>query len=201
MVGPPPADWRVDASSVRVTELERGLYRLSLPCPFEAVRHANAYAIDCDDGIMLVDCGPSGDVSCERALENALEQIGRNVADIRRLVLTHIHPDHAGLAAWVHRHSGAAVLAHPGARYGFAVALDADGVRRKRRRRAWQEGVPDADLDAFEDVRGDVIPLVDYEPTLVDGTVLSSNLGDWQVIATPGHATCMSRCCRPSARC
>jgi glyoxylase-like metal-dependent hydrolase (beta-lactamase superfamily II) len=189
VVGPPPADWRVDANSVRVTEVERGVYRLSLPCPYEAVRHANAYAIDCDDGIMLVDCGPGNDVSCERALENALEQIGRTVADIRRLVLTHIHPDHAGLAAWVHRRSGAAVLTHPGARHGFAVVLDADGVRSKRRHRAWQEGVPDVDLDAFEDVRGDVIPLVDYEPSLVDGTVLGSNLGDWQVIATPGHAT------------
>lgn len=189
MVGPPPADWRVDASSVRVTEIERGLHRLSLPCPYEAVRHANAYAIDRDDGIMLVDCGPGNDVSCERALENALAQIGRSVADIRCLVLTHVHPDHAGLAAWVHERSGAEVLTHPGARHGFAVTVDGDGVRRKRRRRAWLEGVPDADLDGFEDVRGDTIRLVDYAPSLVDGASLNSALGDWQVLATPGHAS------------
>lgn len=189
MVGPPPTDWRVDAGSVRVSELERGLWRLSLPCPFERVRHVNAYAIDCGDGIMLVDCGPGGDVSCERALENALGRIGRTVADVRTLVLTHIHPDHAGLAAWVHSRSGARVLAHPGARQGFAVSVDPDGVRRKRRRRAWLEGVPDDDLDGFEDVRGDVIRLVDYESSLVDGTVLDSTLGEWQVIETPGHAT------------
>jgi glyoxylase-like metal-dependent hydrolase (beta-lactamase superfamily II) len=189
VVGPPPADWQVDPSSVRVTELERGLWRLSLPCAYERVRHVNAYAIDAGDGITLVDCGPGGDVSCERALENALGEIGRSVADVNRLVLTHIHPDHAGLAAWVRSRSGARVLTHPGARSGFAVSVDPDGVRRKRRHRAWLEGVPDIDLDGFEDVRGDVIRVVDYEPSLVGGTTLDSTLGDWQVIDTPGHAT------------
>lgn len=189
MVGPPPTDPAVDPSSVRVTQLENGLFRLSLPCPYESVRHVNAYAIDRADGIMLVDCGPGGDASCEQALQNALGQIGRGLADVRLLVLTHLHPDHAGLAAWVQSRTGAEVLAHPGARHHFAVTIDSEGVSGKRRHRAWLEGVPDSDLNGFGDVRGDRINCVDYTPSLLDGAVLDSKLGGWRVIATPGHAT------------
>ena len=52
-------------------------------------------AIPCDDGVVLVDPGPS---SCRAALGAGLAQHGYGLGDVRALLLTHIHLDHAGAA-------------------------------------------------------------------------------------------------------
>ncbi len=46
-----------------------------------------------NDGVTLIDPGPS---SCLAALENGLREQGLTLRDVRRLLLTHIHLDHAG---------------------------------------------------------------------------------------------------------
>lgn len=50
-------------------------------------------AIPCDGGVVLVDPGPS---SCRSALAHGLAQHGYGLSDVRALLLTHIHLDHAG---------------------------------------------------------------------------------------------------------
>jgi len=77
-------------------------------------------AIPCDGGVVLVDPGPT---SCLPALTRALAALGYAPGDIKALLLTHIHLDHAGAAgtlaqSWpglpVYVHSiGATHLAHP----------------------------------------------------------------------------------------
>ena len=52
-------------------------------------------AIPCEGGVVLVDPGPS---SCRAALEQGLARHGYGLADVRALLLTHIHLDHAGAA-------------------------------------------------------------------------------------------------------
>lgn len=52
-------------------------------------------AIPCEGGVVLVDPGPS---SCRAALEQGLAHHGYGLADVRALLLTHIHLDHAGAA-------------------------------------------------------------------------------------------------------
>src|SRR5690349_18712365 len=48
-----------------------------------------------DDGIALVDPGPA---SCLPELETGLQSLGYGIGDVRALLLTHIHLDHAGAA-------------------------------------------------------------------------------------------------------
>jgi glyoxylase-like metal-dependent hydrolase (beta-lactamase superfamily II) len=55
-------------------------------------------AIPCDDGVILVDPGPS---SCLPALERALAAHGYGLGHVRALLITHIHLDHAGAAGTV----------------------------------------------------------------------------------------------------
>ncbi|MDH4065301.1 MAG: MBL fold metallo-hydrolase [Acidobacteriota bacterium] len=68
------------------------------------------------DGLVLVDPGPS---SCLPALEAGLARLGGNVRDVRQILLTHIHLDHAGATgSIVARAPTARVLVHErGARH------------------------------------------------------------------------------------
>lgn len=58
----------------------------------------------------IVDCGPSSSID---GLIAGLEAEGCELGDVRHLLLTHIHPDHAGAAgALVARHPGLQVHVH-----------------------------------------------------------------------------------------
>ena len=54
-----------------------------------------SYVFDTGDGLALVDTGPSTTLP---ALERGLEQLGADLSDLRHILLTHIHFDHAGAA-------------------------------------------------------------------------------------------------------
>ena len=82
-----------------VVEVVPGLHLLPLGI-------ANAYLWHGGDGVTLVDTGPPGSGP---AVVAALDHLGLRRRDLRRIVLTHFHDDHAGgshgddlppLAAW-----------------------------------------------------------------------------------------------------
>ena len=60
-----------------------------------ADRRIASYVVETEDGLALHDCGPS---SCVPRLRAALEERGIAFADLRHLLLSHIHLDHAGAA-------------------------------------------------------------------------------------------------------
>jgi glyoxylase-like metal-dependent hydrolase (beta-lactamase superfamily II) len=66
-------------------------------------RVIGAYLLETDDGPALFDCGPS---TCVDRLQRALRERGLELLDVRRLLLSHIHLDHAGAA-------GVLVRLHP----------------------------------------------------------------------------------------
>jgi glyoxylase-like metal-dependent hydrolase (beta-lactamase superfamily II) len=191
VVGPPPRSWSVDAPSAGAREVLPGLWRLRLPLPWAEIPHVNAFVIDIADGVMLVDCGPAGDSSCEESLHRALSQTGHSLADVRLLVGTHTHSDHIGLAAFVRAQTGAELWMHAATEHFYNAMRDPEGVEAARERRARAEGVPEDLLGEFRDVREEtegVIAPVDPDRELVDGMRLPSALGDWEVVETPGHS-------------
>ena len=92
---------------------EMDLHRLELPTPFP-VGPVNAYLLR-GDPLTLVDTGPKT-VEAQTALERGVAAAGARLKDIRRILLTHGHTDHAGNAAWVAQRSGAPVHVHEGDR-------------------------------------------------------------------------------------
>src|SRR2546423_13079851 len=58
-------------------------------------RVVGSYLVETDDGPALVDCGPASTID---ALEAGLAERGLTFVDIRHLLLTHVHLDHAGAA-------------------------------------------------------------------------------------------------------
>lgn len=89
------------------TELAEGILWLRLPLPM-ALDHVNCYALDDGDGWTLVDTGL--DTRKTRAIWEALLSGPLKGRPIRRLVVTHHHPDHIGLAGWFQRAHGAELV-------------------------------------------------------------------------------------------
>ncbi|MBN2223829.1 MAG: MBL fold metallo-hydrolase [Deltaproteobacteria bacterium] len=88
---------------------QRGIVPIRIPIPL-IIDHANAYFIDGPTPI-LIDTGFFGDQSFA-ALAGALSDHGRDVADIRTVLLTHGHRDHSGMVREINRVSGAGILLH-----------------------------------------------------------------------------------------
>ena len=92
-------------------------------------RVIGVYLLDTADGPALFDCGPS---TCIGALKEGLAGRGLALTDVRHLLLSHIHLDHAGAA-------GSLVREHP----GLQVHVSAVGARHL------------VDPSRLEDVDGD----------------------------------------------
>jgi len=183
--------------STRRRELGRGervlpgVWRLRLPLPWPGVPHCNAWALAAADGIVLVDCGLHEEGSLEQ-LERALAQAGLRLADVRLLVCTHAHSDHYGQAADVIDASGCELWMHPDHAHMSTGAQDPDEAISRRVEIARTSGVPLEPLAGWAEMakqRGNAIRrIVAPDRDLVAGVVVKTDLGQWSVIETPGHA-------------
>lgn len=99
-VAPPPEG--------AATEVAEGILWLRLPLPM-ALDHVNVYALDDGDGWTLVDTG----LMTRRGIALWRSILAGPLAGrpVRRVVLTHHHPDHVGMAGWFQRDHGAEALA------------------------------------------------------------------------------------------
>ncbi len=70
----------------------------------------NAYLLEADGGLVLIDTGSPGS---EAAILDAVDALGYAPSDVRAVVVTHHHPDHAGALAAVLRQTGAEAWMHP----------------------------------------------------------------------------------------
>jgi len=89
-------------------EIAPGILLLRLPLPF-ALNHINVYLLDEGDHWTLVDCGLESKASRE-IWEAALASPKLKGRPIGRILITHHHPDHIGLAGWLSRRFDAPLL-------------------------------------------------------------------------------------------
>ena len=88
-----------------------GVYQLSLPLPF-ALRQVNCYLLWGETGWNIIDTGLNIPEARQVWLDT-FAALGIGSGDIERIILTHTHPDHYGLAGWLQAWSGAAVWMSP----------------------------------------------------------------------------------------
>jgi glyoxylase-like metal-dependent hydrolase (beta-lactamase superfamily II) len=188
------------------TALEH-LHALELPTPFPVgpvtVYVAEAPADAPGEPLTLIDTGPRTR-DTQAALERGLAQLGYSLGDLGRIVVTHAHADHFGLAADLVAASGAQVWTHP-----WNVAALGDYETDRDQRVAFyaellrQAAVPAEILAAVGQATRGVDRFA--RPVAVDGTL---NEGDrlrlagreWQVLHTPGHAAGLLCLYEPSSR-
>ncbi len=168
-----------------------GVWRLRLPLPWPGVPHCNAWALAAGDGIVLVDTGMHEPGSLAN-LERALDQVDLRLEQVRLLVCTHAHADHYGQAAPIVGRAGCELWMHPDHGHMTATLEDPGAALARRIEVARQSGVPEETLRRFAQERRDrgtgIAGLVEPARELVDGVRVGSDLGDWTVHETPGHA-------------
>src|ERR1700736_3530810 len=71
---------------------------------------ANAFLIEGDDGLTLIDAGYPGK---QQAVFGAIRELGRSPDQLKHLIFTHGHPDHIGSAAAIVRETGVRTYMHP----------------------------------------------------------------------------------------
>lgn len=94
-----------------VEKVRPGLWSIPVPIPLNPLRYVLAYAFELADGIALVDVGWDTE-DAWTALRDGLAVTGHAVDDVRAVLVTHIHPDHYGLAGRVREQSGAWIAMH-----------------------------------------------------------------------------------------
>ena len=128
-------------------ELLPGIWRLPLPLRDSPLGHVNTYLVRSDDGYLLVDCGwDTADTL--RTLEGHLRALDIRMPDVRHLVITHIHPDHYGLAGRLREISSADLSFHRLERlYIESRYVDADELLGEMREWLRLNGTPPDELD------------------------------------------------------
>jgi glyoxylase-like metal-dependent hydrolase (beta-lactamase superfamily II) len=168
-----------------------GVWRLRLPLPWPGVPHVNAFALDAQDGIVLVDTGYHEPGALEE-LARALGEAGRRLDDIGLVVCTHAHSDHYGLAAPIVEATGCELWMHPAHEHMSRAAADPEQALERRIEVARQSGAPIEPLKRWADERRGQRPgiagVVTPNRDLIPGVEIETELGSWSVHETPGHA-------------
>jgi glyoxylase-like metal-dependent hydrolase (beta-lactamase superfamily II) len=133
-------------------------------------RSVACYLLDTDDGPALFDCGPTTTIP---ALKRGLEEHGLELTDLRHLLLSHIHLDHAGAA-------GVLVREHPSlqvhvSEIGAPHLVEPERLERSARRLYG---------DTFDTLWGELAPVPRENVHIVGDRVVGLTC-----IPTPGHAS------------
>lgn len=95
-----------------VEQVRPGLWSIPVPMPDNPLRYVIVYAFETGTCLALVDAGWNTD-DAWAALNAGLASAGGSIADVEAVLVTHLHPDHYGLAGRVREASGAWIGLHP----------------------------------------------------------------------------------------
>lgn len=139
------------------------------------------YLVEYKDKILLLDGGSRGDV--KRIWYFITDTLKRPMSDLKLIIVTHLHPDHAGAAPHLRKKFGTPIAGHPELDYwyqGFwGIAqhfLDTSFAwyvaikERKKYKRMWFQRSVKPDYQLRD---GDTLPFFE----------------DWKSVCTPGHTT------------
>jgi glyoxylase-like metal-dependent hydrolase (beta-lactamase superfamily II) len=184
---------------VEVSEVADQVYRLALPLGIHGVPTVSAYLLRGDDGDTLVDCGiaagvDGGDPGPDgtAAVSAALAAAGSTLERLERLVVTHAHIDHFGLAGEVVRRSGGELWMHRRTDLDLAKYDDPDEAVDRRTLMLADHGLYGTELtESSEGLRDwlPVMPSIGRPSRLLDGGErLTAGGRTWEVVHTPGHS-------------
>jgi glyoxylase-like metal-dependent hydrolase (beta-lactamase superfamily II) len=153
-----------------------GLKRMIDGAHLVSMGMANAFLIEGDDGLTLIDAGFPAK---EAAVFGAIDELGRSPDQLKHLIFTHGHPDHIGSAAAIVRKTGARTYMHPS---DIPIA-ESGGPFRPMRPAPGLLGQVLCRLFFHPDER--------LEPVAIDQPLTAGEIlpiaGGIEVIHTPGH--------------
>jgi len=163
----------------------------SIPIPFpNPLAYVLCYVIRVEEGVVFVDLGWDSDEAWD-SLQLGLRRAGAHLDDVVGAVLTHLHPDHHGLAERIRSSTGAWIAAHPAELPHVAPDEQARGMYLDQMA-GWLRrcGCPRSELAALASGASEVrsrLTLVAPDVHLSDGAEVPGTRGKLVALHTPGH--------------
>ena len=163
-----------------------------MPLPF-ALRFINVWILEDEDGWTIVDTGMPFPETKDAWRRLLAERVTAE-KPLKRVIITHMHPDHVGCAGWL-CHKYGAELWMSRLEYTTCRMLVADTGRPAPRagidfyvRAGWPERAIETYRQRFGGFGRGVSPLPDSFVRLEDGDMIRAAGQDWRVISGNGHS-------------
>jgi len=184
--------WTDPPAEGAAIEVAEGVLWMRLPLPMK-LDHVNLYALDDGHGWTLVDTGMSSRRS--RAILTALMEGPLGGKPVRRVIVTHHHPDHVGNAGWFQSEHGAELLTTRTAwLFARMLHLDVQETPTQETQAFWRgAGMDPAIFDKRMQERpfnfcDTVYPMPLGFTRLAEGGRLRAGGRDWDIRIGNGHA-------------
>jgi glyoxylase-like metal-dependent hydrolase (beta-lactamase superfamily II) len=169
--------------------LGNGIHLIPAPLPFKSPAWVNTYAVESNGGLILIDCGADWDPG-RQAIRQGFDDLGLAETAVHTLIVSHLHPDHVGMATRLVNEWGCRFVMHERAAKLVERYNDSPGYMDRLVKIASTHGVPDSDAEATTHVdRPDYMPPIEPpDHTVADGDTI--DLGEarsLEVLHTPGH--------------
>ena len=175
-----------------VTEITDGVFWLRMTLPMAGLDHINLYFLRDGDEYVVVDTG----LGWKEAMDiwEGVFASHMGGAPVNRVICTHLHPDHAGLAGWMCRKFGAPLLMTMG-EYFLCRLMAADtgnpapkeGIEFYKR-----AGFTDGQIENYKSRFGGFGKAISELPNgyqrIRDNDKIEIDGSDWQVIIGSGHS-------------
>jgi len=172
-------------------EVTPGIYRMPLPLPVPNLSHINTYLVKGDEGYLLIDTGWNT-TEAFNSLEGQLAELGVKGREISRIVVTHVHPDHYGLAGKLRQLFGSTLYFHHlekefvETRYVNVEELIIKLGQWLKRNGAPPEHLAELKKASLPTLKF-VTPILP-DITLYGGETITCGSSSFKVFLTPGHA-------------
>jgi len=175
----------------RTLEVAPGVHWIRMPLPY-ALDHINLWALDDGEGWAIVDTGVSNDKTAtvwRELFANAPDQ-----RPVTRVFVTHMHPDHVGMAGWLTRKFGVRLWMTRLEYLTCRVTVSDTGREAPTdgtafyRRAGWSDAAIESYRVRFGNFGKHIHVLPDSYRRLHDGEALPIGAHTWRVIVGNGHS-------------
>jgi len=172
-------------------EVYPGVHQLRIPIPDNPLGFLNSYLIRGDKGCLLIDTGWNTDEAFQ-SLGDQLQDLGLGLSDIALVVITHVHPDHYGLAGRIKQSTPTRFAFHL---WEKAVVesryIHYSELQAKIGQLLLRHGVPEQVRPPLQSASMPTLDLVSVawpDEVLYGGEIFSFGEFQLEVLWTPGHA-------------
>jgi glyoxylase-like metal-dependent hydrolase (beta-lactamase superfamily II) len=172
-------------------EVASGVHWIRMPLPF-ALDHINLWALDDCDGWAVVDTGTSSDDNTQVWRE--LFAQATDPRPISRIFVTHMHPDHVGMAGWLTRKLGIRLWMTRLEYLNCRVLASESGheatpdAMRFYLQAGWSAAAVESYHRRFGVFGKHIHALPDSYRRLQDGEEVRIGARDWRVVVGSGHS-------------